>query len=714
MKDDGILTFNESSLKAVLQKILPWLAVGLGIVFFITAVIGAIQNFSPVPFWDMWPGYLEFYMRTLNGDAAAWWAQHNEHRIVLSRLLFWIDFRYFNGTTWFLILANYLLAFAIWITLCTISRFVLSGDKLKASRTIYAGVSLALIFSWIQKDNLTWAFQSQMFAGMLLPMLAFLFFYRAEITTGRESTLYFICSLVVGVLASGTMMNGLAVLPIMMVLGMLLRVSKEKVVLVVALAIAICILYIRGATRSSSFFHSLLEQPLAVLKFFLVYVGAPAHYIFRDGISTSMFAGSIIVIGLVVNIIYILIKPNENRGIYVILAILVYGTLSGFGVAGSRIVWGVESAITSRYMTSVLVIWSAVILLLLFYFSKWKRGHVVISLLALIIPASLVSVQLKAVAQDRVVLTDRLFSVLALELGIRDDEQIRKIFPWNDRGPDYPWLNWALSIAKTTTEKDLSIFGNSLIRDAEKSLGTFNRHHGIECIGGVEAVNKISGETRFDRLSLWLMDPYSGRTPGAFYVLNAERKVIGYGVSGYPRYGLGDSSEVHNAGASAYLLSNELTESVILKGRDMNCEVTVSMPLFSSSLAKLPVDRGTVSSTNVLPGNQWMGADFARSVIEGMQVHGSFIKADADVGTFSVRMKRGDRIFYRSGPTGGHQFLEVLGSGAPPIKLPVSMEWSVLEFSSRFLPEGSFVAKFSDEGAGFGEWSAVAVLRNNQ
>ncbi|MGD4365427.1 hypothetical protein QT713_22860, partial [Xanthomonas citri pv. citri] len=43
-------------------------------------------TFSPVPFWDMWDGGLGFYVRQMT-DVSQWWAQHNEHRIVLSRIL---------------------------------------------------------------------------------------------------------------------------------------------------------------------------------------------------------------------------------------------------------------------------------------------------------------------------------------------------------------------------------------------------------------------------------------------------------------------------------------------------------------------------------------------------------------------------------------------------------------------------------------------------
>jgi hypothetical protein len=61
------------------------------------AIIGAMRYYSPVPLGDMWNGYLDFFMEVQNGNHAAWWTQHNEHRIVLARLLFWMDLSFFNG-----------------------------------------------------------------------------------------------------------------------------------------------------------------------------------------------------------------------------------------------------------------------------------------------------------------------------------------------------------------------------------------------------------------------------------------------------------------------------------------------------------------------------------------------------------------------------------------------------------------------------------------
>jgi len=119
----------------------------------------------------------------------------------------------------------------------------------------------------------------------------------------------------------------------------------------------------------------------------------------------------------------------------------------------------------------------------------------------------------------------------------------------------------------------------------------------------------------------------------------------------------------------------------------------------------------TVGISCVQPGNQWLGADFSKTHFDGMVVLGSFIDADANTGSLVVGMKRGDKLLYRSGPRGGRQTVDVVGTGFPSSTLPVAVDWVLLDFSNDLLPE-KFEVIFSDRGTDSGEWSAVALKRD--
>jgi hypothetical protein len=108
-------------------------------------------------------------------------------------------------------------------------------------------------------------------------------------------------------------------------------------------------------------------------------------------------------------------------------------------------------------------------------------------------------------------------------------------------------------------------------------------------------------------------------------------------------------------------------------------------------------------------GGAWRGADFYRSSLTGLRVFGSFIDSDADIGAVTLRMKAGDRLLYRSGPTVGRQLFEVLGDKPLSGVLPLALDWTELRFDGSELPP-EFELRLSDQGSGWGEWSAIAVL----
>ena len=140
-----------------------------------------------------------------------------------------------------------------------------------------------------------------------------------------------------------------------------------------------------------------------------------------------------------------------------------------------------------------------------------------------------------------------------------------------------------------------------------------------------------------------------------------------------------------------------------------------TQPIFSAAQMVPSAEHTTVSAASILPGNEWLGADFHKSAIPGIIIYGSHHhKGDADVGSISLQVKIGDTLFYRSGPTGGRQFLEIPESGSYSVVLPVALDWVQLAFSSKHLPDVDFTITLSDQGDGFGEWSAIAVKKPDE
>lgn len=72
-------------MKSIIQNKLNTLIALTLLTCVILTAIGATKNFTQVPFWDMWNGYLDFYVKSRSAGWDTWWAPHNEHRIVLAR-----------------------------------------------------------------------------------------------------------------------------------------------------------------------------------------------------------------------------------------------------------------------------------------------------------------------------------------------------------------------------------------------------------------------------------------------------------------------------------------------------------------------------------------------------------------------------------------------------------------------------------------------------
>jgi hypothetical protein len=660
----------------------------------------------------MWNGYLEFFVKVTEGDWSAWWAQHNEHRIVLARLLFWADLRWFGGASWFLIVVNYVLVGLGTLVFWLILRDAVVAVKSTEDKAVLGLFITAWLFLWMQQNNLTWGFQSQFILAQLLPLCA-LYWLHKSVADDRGRHFLVACGF--GLAAVGTMANGILALPLMTLYALVTRQSAVRVGVLVALSVVMLYFYFHDYHAPSghgSLLQALKENPSGLLQYVLLYLGSPFYYLLGQG-ALGRHIASVTGLILVVSSAWFAIKslrqPREATLQLALLFFILYIGGTALGTAGGRLIFGVDQALGSRYTTPALMVWAA--LLVLYAPALLAAGGVTRKRILIpfaVIALLMIPLQLKALRSQDEVLFERRIAALALELRIKDQRQIGHIFPS---------VEWALSLAEKPSVDNLSIFGMYPFRDAREQLGTTVQQLALPtCQGALDEVEGTDGDTRFVRVRGWMFNPASKSDPQVVRFLDDQGKVVGYALTGQSRPDVAEAinKKAIQSGYRGYLLSDQTGAVLTLQGESQegpSCQIQAHVPviLFSITSAKPSADRVTVDTANVLPGNQWLGSDFTRSVIDGMQVYGSFINADADVGAISLRIKRGDRIFYRSGPTGGYQLLEVSGSSYLPVKLPVSTEWVLLDFSSIILPDEGFIVKFSDNGPGWGEWSAIAL-----
>lgn len=658
----------------------------------------------------MWDGYLGFYVKVSDGDWSAWWAQHNEHRVLLARLLFWLDISWFNGAGWFLLIINYLLLGA--------SCYVFWCAWREQSRAQYKFIGyflMAWLFSWSQNNNLTWGFQSQFILAQLLPLAAFFLLHRSAASQERGNR-YFVAAALCGVLSVGSMANGVLALPLMTAFALLAHMNWRRCLTLAVLAGVMLWLYFSdydAPANHGSLFQSLRENPVGVFHYVLLYVGGPFFYLFGHGASAKYIAAAAGVF-LIASSIHFAWKAvpharDETLSIALLTFILYIGG-TALGTAGGRLIFGVEQALASRYMTPALMAWAALLVLYAPFLAslsahiRAKLWMPFLFLLLLMLPQ-----QMKALASQKDMLFEREIAALALELGVKDSPQIGHIFPFTD---------WARTLSEAPIARNLSIFGIYPIKDAKESL---NSEISVAtaslrlCQGNLDEIQPIEGEERYLRVRGWVFDPDAKAVPEQFKIVDERGLIKGSVLTGQSRRDVEDAfpQAPAHSGFKGYATADTQGQRIAMISSQTGCRIEVYMPisLFSIHRVSPTSEAVTVSVDDVFKGHSWSGSDFERSVIHGMTVMGSFVHSDADTGEIVLKMRRGDKLFYRSGPTVGRQTIEIDGLKQAATILPAARDWVQLDFSSNLLPE-SFDLRLSDNGAEWGEWSAIA-LKNN-
>lgn len=678
-------------------------------VFVTLAVIGAIRNYSPVPIWDMWNGYLDFYVRVNQGDWYAWWAQHNEHRILLARLFFWMDLEWFGGAGWFLILINYLLLGLICIVFLSALR-----EHTKNTTCLIGYFIVSWLFSWSQQMNLVWGFQIQFFLVQLLPLCAFYSMHKSA-NLNKNASVNFGASIVFGVLSIAAMANGVLVLPLMTLFAFLIRLSLKKCFLLVFASVASIWCYFNdyhAVTFHGSITQALVETPVGLFQFILLYLGGPFYYISGSttySIYIAKFMGGFLIISSMFFASRSLRTPRQSTLDLALLFFILFIGGTALGTAGGRLSFGVNMALTSRYMTPALMAWSALIILYIPHILKPGKAiskKIWLPLLLLLI--SMLPLQLSALISKKEIIFEREVASLALELGVKDAPQIANVSPTAD-------VNWALSFARKPADLDLSIFGMTPIKNSRERIGTQSTsltYLPAGCIGKINDVQIIEGDSRYLQVRGWMLNPSNLSVPQSISFIDSQGLVVGIALTGQSRKDV--AAEINlpvvNSGFKGYLRADQRGKLVELEGVNIGCKLSTKVPVSFFNIIKVaPLSTlATASILNVLPGNEWTGSDYYNSRFLGMSVFGSFIHGDADTGSITLRLKRGDKLFYRTGPTGGRQFIEFLESTYPTITMPVELEWVQLDITNIDLEE-KFTVTFTDKGDGWGEWSALAL-----
>jgi len=557
--------------KTLDSKIVAYAATVYSIVFILLSIYGGFRSYSPVPYWDMWEGYLDFYIHQSAGDIGAWWGQHNEHRIVLARILFWIDIKWLDGSIIFLIAVNYILVFSACYLFFKIIEHISNPQPQIFTKTLLKTCVVSLLFSWMQWENLTWGFQSQFFLAQLLPLLAFFLLFLSS-TNRNQSVKYYVSACLVGICTLGTMANGVIALPMMVLLALVLRISWHRVIILIVLSGIGLTAYFydfHPINGHGSILDMIQNKPWDFIKYVCLYLGGPFYFL-SDNKSLATHAG-IFFIGSSIYFAWKAATTPDKASIRLpILSFLFYIGATAAATAGGRLIFGLDQALSSRYQTPALMAWTALLVLYapaVATQAQKRPFRVVISLL--LIPGFLIPQQLNARhGLDSNTLFERLIAALAVELGIKHDAQLKFIFPSSE---------YLLTLAERPRELNLSIFNNPLIRDAKNLLGHTDDNPATHiCQGHLDTVFPVDGDASYVQVDGWLFEPTHKESPKIVHFLNEENTVVGYALTGRRRDDVSRiiAKEAILSGFKGYLRSDQLGKTLTLRGLDPDCDLS--------------------------------------------------------------------------------------------------------------------------------------------
>lgn len=499
----------------------------LGVFTLATTTLAVWQHFSPLPIGDSWDGTIGFYMRAMQDPWRAFFEQHNEHRLTFSRLIFFPDVRYFGGRNVLSLAANLVLAGALAASFFRIAihhRPTLSRE----ARFGLAGCVLVFAFSWIQKENFTWGFQSQWFAVYLFALLAFHAIDLSAEAQARgepgKSSGWFVAALASGWFAAYSMSSGVLVFPVLIAQAIYVRLKPRELLLLAVVTAAVWFAYFidwhKPPSSGGSLTAGLSQHPFIALRFVLLYLGAPAFGA-RLGLIGGYVAGAFAFVALAVHSIKTL-KPGGRhpQG----LALLVFALFiagNALLTAGGRLWFGVESALASRYTTASLAGWLALIVFaaLNSRSAKQRKQVVAVAALAIVIVASAQRLTLRT---DEDQTYARLVAGLALRAHVYDASVTR---------PLYPFPDVLAAIARDAEAAKLSLFAAD---QPDYLVPPDSISASLSCDGAIDDIAATSTSGIY-RATGWIYAPGDHDVPHAVVVTDATGATLGTGVSGAQR-----------------------------------------------------------------------------------------------------------------------------------------------------------------------------------
>lgn len=517
------------------------LLLGCGMIASVVRVI--FVAYTPVPSWDEWFVLIR-YTELFHKAPFRWiWEQNNEHRIVLQKLLFLLDFGLFHGSEWFMLASIFLIQVLLSVVVVWwLVRFAkLRGWSLAAA----LGLIFLCVFCPSQWENYTWGFQVSFVLVTLLfvTSLSALLLYAERSGPGYRPSLL-VLSLLLACAATISNGNGVVAWPVLIGCTLTLKLSRRITLLYCLTCLLITALYMYGYVRPGHHASPLqsIRDPLKLLEYIEKYFGGsllPGRHL--------EWAFQVGAIGLTLALICaarILHRTGPERKLFVtaMIAVLAYLGLTAFITSLGRINFGTDQAFASRYQSYALLFWLCIGLLIWTHLLNRQRHGACIAVLAF------VTLLVAAIAPSYTVIVETVrgrklvanFAGVAMLEKIHDEGILRGIWVLpSNMEPTVDYLR----------QHRLSFFAEKAARRLGTSFASvYHIAPGVQCQGYVDIEQPMPSNSHYKEILGWSTYGKSN-LPVQGLVLVRDGIIVGYGVSGYPR---GDVANAMHSQSSLY------------------------------------------------------------------------------------------------------------------------------------------------------------------
>ncbi|MBS7788447.1 hypothetical protein KTR66_00495 [Roseococcus sp. SDR] len=358
--------------------------------------------------------------------------RHNEHLILLPKLGFMLDLVLGGSNA-----INFGTILAIQLAHGLLLGWLLTAGNVEWRRpdVVALGVALAITFSALQYENLSWGFQTQFVGVYALATACF-----AVVFLGGTGWLATLGACLLGAAAVLTMANGVLVLPIAAVIALLAGRPWRQVLAYAAAGLLLLAGFMAGHVSPEAHSSPLdaLRMPGSIAAYVAIFFGRPIVEILRLPVSADgtgwlacvLIGGAGLALAAAFGLRALLRRRMLRPVEWVLLAGIAYIVASALVTAAGRHSFGWIQATSPRYGTPALLLWCMLLLWLHLLAHRGGRLQAVgASTIVVLAVLALLQQQPRSVAVLEHFVASRYPAETALIAGVRDEAAFREVFP---------------------------------------------------------------------------------------------------------------------------------------------------------------------------------------------------------------------------------------------------------------------------------------------